>query len=94
MQQYLDLVRDIMVRGKVKHPPQGVDAISLAGACMHFDLDGSFPNHQPDPLVKANLKSLQEKVLKEIWEKDIYMQSMRCRWIDRQKSMKYCLLSL
>ncbi|HLD26661.1 MAG TPA: phosphomannomutase/phosphoglucomutase [Patescibacteria group bacterium] len=32
---------------------------------MHFDLDGSFPNHQPDPLVKANLKSLQEKVLKE-----------------------------
>ena len=43
MRQYLDLVRDIMMRGKVKHPPQGVDAISLAGACMHFDLDEGFP---------------------------------------------------
>ncbi len=32
---------------------------------MNFDLDGSFPSHQPDPLVKANLKSLQERVLQE-----------------------------
>lgn len=32
---------------------------------MNFDLDGSFPVHTPDPLVAANLKSLQEKVLSE-----------------------------
>lgn len=32
---------------------------------MNFDLDGSFPAHQPDPLVKANLKSLREQVLTE-----------------------------
>lgn len=28
-------------------------------------LDGSFPNHTPDPLKKENLKALQKKVLKE-----------------------------
>lgn len=32
---------------------------------MNFDLDGSFPAHQPDPLVKANLKSLQKRVVAE-----------------------------
>lgn len=32
---------------------------------MNFYLDGSFPSHQPDPLVKTNLKSLQDKVLQE-----------------------------
>ncbi|HLC94230.1 MAG TPA: phosphomannomutase/phosphoglucomutase [Patescibacteria group bacterium] len=32
---------------------------------MNFELDGSFPAHQPDPLVKANLKSLQQKVREE-----------------------------
>lgn len=32
---------------------------------MNFELDGSFPVHQPDPLVAANLKDLQAKVLEE-----------------------------
>lgn len=32
---------------------------------MNFELDGSFPAHQPDPLVAANLKSLQERVIAE-----------------------------
>ena len=31
---------------------------------LFFDLDGTFPNHEPDPLKKENLKYLQEKVLK------------------------------
>lgn len=32
---------------------------------MNFELDGSFPSHQPDPLDFENLKDLQAKVLKE-----------------------------
>lgn len=32
---------------------------------MNFDLDGSFPAHQPDPLDFNNLKDLQAKVLEE-----------------------------
>lgn len=32
---------------------------------MNFKLDGSFPAHQPDPLVKKNLKDLQKRVLQE-----------------------------
>ena len=33
---------------------------------MNFELDGSFPVHQPDPLDFENLKDLQKKVLEEI----------------------------
>ncbi|MFQ5452328.1 MAG: phosphomannomutase/phosphoglucomutase, partial [Candidatus Paceibacterota bacterium] len=32
---------------------------------MNFELDGSFPAHQPDPLVFSNLIDLQKKVLEE-----------------------------
>lgn len=32
---------------------------------MNFELDGSFPVHQPDPLNFENLKDLQKKVLEE-----------------------------
>lgn len=32
---------------------------------MNFELDGSFPAHQPDPLIKANLKDLQRRVIDE-----------------------------
>lgn len=32
---------------------------------MNFELDGSFPVHQPDPLDFENLKDLQKKVLEE-----------------------------
>jgi phosphomannomutase len=31
---------------------------------INFDLDGTFPNHAPDPLVEENLKQLQEAVIK------------------------------
>jgi len=32
---------------------------------MNFELDGSFPSHQPDPLQAENLVDLQKKVLEE-----------------------------
>lgn len=32
---------------------------------LNFELDGSFPNHEADPLKNENLKQLQEKVIKE-----------------------------
>jgi phosphomannomutase len=32
---------------------------------MYFELDGTFPNHEADPLKKENLKDLQEKVKKD-----------------------------
>lgn len=32
---------------------------------MNFNLDGNFPAHDPDPLIAANLKSLQERVVAE-----------------------------
>jgi len=32
---------------------------------MNFDLDGTFPSHQPDPLNFENLKDLQKKVVEE-----------------------------
>ncbi len=32
---------------------------------MNFDLDGTFPVHQPDPLVFKNLESLRKKVIEE-----------------------------
>ncbi|MFA5175200.1 MAG: phosphomannomutase/phosphoglucomutase [Patescibacteria group bacterium] len=32
---------------------------------MNFDLDGSFPAHQPDPFQEKNVKDLKEKVLSE-----------------------------
>lgn len=32
---------------------------------MNFELDGSFPAHQPDPLVFANLRDLQKRVIDE-----------------------------
>src|SRR3546814_3102290 len=32
---------------------------------LNAEIDGSFPNHHPDPTVAANLKQLQETVLRE-----------------------------
>ena len=32
---------------------------------MNFELDGSFPAHQPDPLNFENLKDLQKRVIEE-----------------------------
>jgi phosphomannomutase len=51
---------------------------------MYFDLDGSFPNHPPDPLVEANRREIMERVRTEgadlgiAWDGD----ADRCFFID------------
>jgi phosphomannomutase len=51
---------------------------------MHFELDGSFPNHPPDPLEEANRRELAERVVREgaelgiAWDGD----ADRCFFID------------
>src|SRR6185503_8759901 len=51
---------------------------------MYFDLDGTFPNHPPDPLEEANRREIMERVAKEgaqigmAWDGD----ADRCFFID------------
>ena len=51
---------------------------------MYFDLDGTFPNHPPDPLVEANRREIMERVAAEradlgiAWDGD----ADRCFFID------------
>jgi phosphomannomutase len=51
---------------------------------MYFDLDGTFPNHPPDPLEEANRREIMERVVKEkadlgiAWDGD----ADRCFFID------------
>jgi phosphomannomutase len=43
----------------------GLDALPLQVLPMYFELDGTFPNHEANPLVPANLVDLQEAVRRE-----------------------------
>jgi phosphomannomutase len=51
---------------------------------MYFELDGTFPNHPPDPLEEANRREIMERVVKEkadlgiAWDGD----ADRCFFID------------
>jgi phosphomannomutase len=51
---------------------------------MYFDLDGSFPNHPPDPLEEANRREIMDRVVQEkadlgiAWDGD----ADRCFFID------------
>jgi phosphomannomutase len=51
---------------------------------MYFDLDGTFPNHPPDPLEEANRREIEERVASEkaqlgmAWDGD----ADRCFFID------------
>jgi phosphomannomutase len=51
---------------------------------LYFDLDGTFPNHSPDPLVPENRKEIEERVVAEkaelgiAWDGD----ADRCFFID------------
>lgn len=43
--------------------PYLFDALPLEIIPLYFELDGRFPNHEPNPLKAVNLRDLQEKVL-------------------------------
>lgn len=42
--------------------PLVLEKLPCRAVSMYFNLDSDFPNHEPDPLVKENLKDLQTKV--------------------------------
>ncbi len=58
--------------------------LPLEDVRMFFELDGSFPNHPPDPLEEANRRHIMERVVKEradlgiAWDGD----ADRCFFID------------
>jgi phosphomannomutase len=77
----------------VLDPGNGMGAVGAAAILtrlplrlvrMYFDLDGSFPNHSPDPLVEANRREIMERVVAEraglgiAWDGD----ADRCFFID------------
>jgi phosphomannomutase len=77
----------------VLDPGNGMGAVGAAAILtrlplrlvrMYFDLDGSFPNHSPDPLVEANRRELMARVVTEhadlgiAWDGD----ADRCFFID------------
>jgi phosphomannomutase len=45
--------------------PPILERLPLDVRKLYFDMDGSFPNHESNPLVKANMKSLIEEVKKQ-----------------------------
>ncbi len=42
--------------------PAVVDGLPIRTTALYFELDGTFPNHPPDPLDPANLRDLQAEV--------------------------------
>lgn len=45
--------------------PPILEQLPLDAKKLYFDMDGNFPNHESNPMVKANLKSLIEGVKKQ-----------------------------
>jgi len=43
--------------------PPILEGLGLDVTCLYFELDGSFPNHEANPLKEENLKDLKAKVL-------------------------------
>lgn len=41
-----------------------IEKLNVKAKELFFEMDGSFPNHHPDPTVLSNLKSLQDEVVK------------------------------
>ncbi|HET7747656.1 MAG TPA: phosphomannomutase/phosphoglucomutase [Vicinamibacteria bacterium] len=86
--------RGVIRRGRaVLDPGNGMGAVGAAAVFarlpletvrMYFDLDGTFPNHPPDPLVEENRREIAERVRAEkadlgiAWDGD----ADRCFFID------------
>ena len=45
--------------------PPIFEALPFEYVPMYFELDGSFPNHQPNPIEQENIRELQERVVAE-----------------------------
>ena len=45
--------------------PKVFKKINVKLSKLYFDLDGSFPNHVPNPILKENIKTLEKKVVKD-----------------------------
>ncbi|TKD13194.1 phosphomannomutase/phosphoglucomutase [Polyangium fumosum] len=59
-------VRFVIDAGNGAAGPLGVatlSALGLSPEALYCDIDGTFPNHHPDPTVPANLAALRERVL-------------------------------
>ena len=46
-------------------PPWAVVGLGFDGVPLYCDLDGTFPNHHPDPLKEKNLADLKRVVREE-----------------------------
>jgi len=70
------------VAGKLA--PLVFDDTPLRTAPMYFEVDGTFPNHEPNPLLEANSREIRERVVTEhadlgiAWDGD----ADRCFFID------------
>lgn len=45
--------------------PMVFEGLSFNLTCMYMDLDGSFPNHVPNPLIESNTADLKKKILEK-----------------------------
>jgi phosphomannomutase len=67
-----------------KLAPMVFDRTPLWRVEMYFDVDGAFPNHQPNPLLEENSRELRERVLADkadlgiAWDGD----ADRCFFVD------------
>jgi phosphomannomutase len=70
------------VAGKLA--PRVFDGTALDRVELYFDVDGTFPNHEPNPLLEENSREIRERVLAEkadlgiAWDGD----ADRCFFID------------
>ena len=54
-----------IVNGTVSPPRTGLPPLPLDLVPLYFELDGTFPNHEANPLEPENLRDLQARVLAE-----------------------------
>ncbi|HBT74810.1 TPA: thymidylate synthase [Candidatus Wolfebacteria bacterium] len=61
MQQYLDLIQDVLNNGKRKGDPHGIGNLAVCGRTMRFDLTEGFPL-----ITTKSMKSLWKSVIGEL----------------------------